>query len=295
MNTKKIIIAAMICIMLVPSVSAIGGGPTDHFDNPVPYCGETNITITDKGVQTCIVVYVDQECFVNLSFQWLNYSDWTWYEYANYTGVNNTGQYCGWHNNATCYTEGDWETQYQFWRVVADFNCSGSLYQEIFYCWFTPELCNLFYIHPPNNSTNASCPPCVSLCVGVNNPAGNNMNLTFYSNLSGSWDWFYIGTENWTYQNVPNGTYCFYVPFFSQYNHTYYWYVNVTDTVTGDYDNSNIYHFRTAENLSDCPCGEEAIINLIKENSPQKDYIIGIVGTIGIIGLIGYFARRNRE
>lgn len=257
---KPLPILLLFILVFSSSAMGIGGGPTDHLDNPTPDCGDMDIPITDKGVQTCINVTVDQDCTVNLTFQWLNYSDWTWHTYETYTGINVSGQYCAWHENVTCYTEGDWMTQFQQWSVVANFACPQNYtYNETFYCWFTPELCPLFYIYPPTNNSGL-CPCCIPLCVGVNNTHGNLMNLTFWSNLSmGYWDYFYLGVDNVTFAYVPNGTYCFNVPNFILYNYTYYWYVNVTDTVTGEYEVSNIYYFTTAESIEDCDCGDEAL------------------------------------
>lgn len=256
---RKIIILMLAVIVLFPSVSAIGGGPTGHMDNPTPNCGTIDVPITGKGIQTCINVTLDTNCTVNLTFQWLSWSDdWgTWTTYASYMDVNTSGQYCAWHENVTCCTEGDWQTEFQLWSVVANFTCGNATYTETFFCWFTPELCPLFYIYPPNNNSGL-CPCCIPLCAGVNNTHGNLMNLTFWSNLSmGYWDYFYLGVDTVTFAYVTNGTYCFNVPNFILYNYTYYWYVNVTDTVTGEYEVSNIYYFTTAESIEDCDCGEE--------------------------------------
>lgn len=245
-------------VILFPSVSAIGGGgATDHMDNPTPWCGEDDVSITIKGVQTCVDVTLNTNCTVNLTFQWLNLTTWTWLTYGEYTGVNTTGQYCFWNDNVSCSTENDWMSWWHDWRVIANFTCYGNYtYTEVFYCYFCPERCALFYIYPPNNNSGL-CPCCIPLCAGVNNTQGNLMNITFWSNLSmGYWDYFYLGVDTVTFAYVPNGTYCFNVPNFILYNYTYFWYVNVTDTITGEYEVSNIYDFTTAESIEDCDCGE---------------------------------------
>lgn len=75
MSLKKIIISILALFVLSPIVSSIGGGNTPHMENALPLCGETNVTITDKGIQTCIDLTVDVDCAVDLTFQWLNWSN----------------------------------------------------------------------------------------------------------------------------------------------------------------------------------------------------------------------------
>jgi hypothetical protein len=290
---KRIQIFAVILFLLVsvvymPTVMAIGlgGGGTGHMDNPSPWCGEVDVPITDKGVQTCINVTVDQDCTVNLTFQWFNvtqyaidwldwwmdwpyggstpsfYDDVYWLTYGESNDVNASGQHCFYNENVTCSTDGSW-TEWQDWRVIANFTCSQNYtYNETFYCHYMPELCPLFYIYPPWNATDV-CPCCDAMCVGINNVNGHGMNITIYRNDS-HFEEFYMINE---YNNVTNNTYCFcidghinnsmYYPM--RYNETYFWYINVTDTVTGEYMVSDTYQFTTARNLSECPCGEEAI------------------------------------
>jgi hypothetical protein len=101
----------------------------------------------------------------------------------------------------------------------------------------------------PTMGDTTVCPGCASLCVDVNSTVGI-MNITIYSNLTGVWDYFYLGTLNLTYANVSNGTYCINVPFFSEYNTTYYWKVKVDDGVLSN--ETVIYNFTTVIDESEC-------------------------------------------
>jgi len=79
-----------------------------------------------------------------------------------------------------------------------------------------------------------------------------------------------------------------------KYNTTYYWYVNVTDTVTGEYNISHNFQFKTEPDPEDCFCGN--VSALIDEECPQlyKAYIIGLLGLIGLAGL-GLFKKKRRQ
>ena len=78
-----------------------------------------------------------------------------------------------------------------------------------------------------------------------------------------------------------------------RYNTTYYWYANITDVENGNYNVTEIFNFSTAQNHTDCFCGN--ITEYLETNFGEKDYIIGIIGIIGILGLIGWFMRRNED
>lgn len=297
----KVIICIILLILfglLINPVSGIGGA-TDHLTNPSPYYGEGDVSIGAKGVQTCIDVTVEGGCTVNLTFQWYNYSGGDIGEWDNYGEVNDqavSGQVCFWNANVSCATE-NWWSEYHHWRVVGNFTCQQTDYQEIAYMYFNPQDCPLFYIYPTWNGTGI-CPCCDAMCVGFNNTNGNNMNITWYRNDS-QFEAFYVVNE---LINVPNGTYCFcidghinstvehpyrYYPM--RYNETYYWYVNITDVVTGEYNISDIYHFTTAVNLSDCYPGTETSIVYKSERDTM-----GIIGIIGLMGLLAFFLRRRQ-
>ena len=58
-----------------------------------------------------------------------------------------------------------------------------------------------------------------------------------------------------------------------RYNTTYYWYVNITDTITGESTESDIFTFRTEENPEECPCNESSITNIINESFTEENII----------------------
>ena len=298
----------------IPIATALPSGCL-HLSNPTPSQGATDVNVTAKGVQTCINISVPQGCVANVTLQWFNYSDfiWDWIwcyffgigcpvsrfeeqywnNYSNGTFTQNS-QLCGWNENVSCSIYG-YLFEYD-WRVVANFTCGQDSYEETCYYWYSAEECTLFYIYP-NMSQNGVCPDCVSLCAGVQNMFGHPMNVTFESNLSGTLDYFYLGIDNVTFSNVENNTYCIFVPFFSQYNHTYYWRVNVTDTITGLYNQSDVFVFHTAENLSDCPCGEDALIELIEEIDTIRDdtWIVGLIPVFMCIPFVFAIKQRKKK
>jgi len=128
-------------------------------------------------------------------------------------------------------------------------------------------------------------PSLVSLAVSVITSGAPSMNITFYSNLSGVWDYFYTGTLGTTFAFVENGTYRISVPFFTRNNYTYFWYINVTNTVTGEYNQSSVYNFTTSPNAT-------------VYTGISATYIasaVGLIGLIGTLGFISYFSKRRRE
>ena len=78
-----------------------------------------------------------------------------------------------------------------------------------------------------------------------------------------------------------------------EFNETYHWYVNITDTVTGTTITSDIFTFRTMPNPSYCPCGPEEITELIEDTDTIKDdsWLVGIM--IILFGSIYVFNRRR--
>lgn len=293
---KKIFIVLISVAIISNPVLGIS---LSYLDNPSPDCGEEGVEITPKGVQICINVTLNPGCSVNLSFQywdwdeyWLDpFYDGTWF--GNYTGINTSGQYCFWNDNVTCYTEGDWESWWHWWRVIANFTCPQSSYDEIFYCDFFPEECPLFYIYPPHNESSV-CPCCDRMCVGINNELGHSMNLTFFRNDSLN-ETFYIINK---YFAVSNGTYCFcidghigdiYYPM--KFNETYHWYINVTDTQTGTGNISRVFNFTTA-GWEYCFCGNFS--EAYNASTCGRSSSLGIIGVVGILGLIGWFMVRKR-
>jgi len=277
-------------ILSIPLSQGIGS----YIDGHSPECGETDVEITAKGVQTCVDIWIPSGCYANITFYYIN---WTtgWEPYAYWEYANDTTTYCAWNDNVTCYIDGDIRTLF-IWRVVAEYNCPQQNYSWTSYslCNFRAEPCPLFYIHPDHNSTTV-CPCCDSMCIGIENENGNPMNITFYRNDTMN-ESFYIVNR---YKNVENGTYCFcidghiddiYYPM--KYNETYNWYVNVTDTVTGSYKVSNVFNFTTAEYIEECPCGEEEIgsqVVIVKRDM----FLFFLIMVVAILVLIAYRKEKN--
>ena len=89
---------------------------------------------------------------------------------------------------------------------------------------------------PPNGSTVSASPDYLSVYVSDDN--GDQMNIKWYSNMSGAW--LYYGTNS----SVTNGTYTWYDSDFSglTLNQTYYWRVDVTDYLAV-HNTSELYNF----------------------------------------------------
>jgi len=98
---------------------------------------------------------------------------------------------------------------------------------------FPPHI-TMFY---PSNSSNFSCPCCITLGVTVLDNDSSLMNITFNTNLSGIWQ----SIEYMT--NVLNGTYYISIVDFIYYNYTFYWNVSVDDGNT--YNHSNWFILKT--------------------------------------------------
>jgi len=92
-----------------------------------------------------------------------------------------------------------------------------------------------FNMYPANESIGLDTTPVLN--VTVSDPDGDLMNISWYSNSSGTWEVF--GTNI----SVGNGTYNQTNANFSDYNTTYWWYVSVSDGF--DTNNSSVFHFKT--------------------------------------------------
>jgi len=288
------------------------GGDCDHLSNPVPSDGASDVVITAKGVQTCIDVDPPIGCSLNITFQWFDYDSYfdAWFDYledegpfpdyhdyehnySSWSGVNTSQTLCAWNDNVTCFTDGMYPVF--TWRVLTEFDCVGQDY-EVSECYFefTPEECDIFRIYPVVNSTGV-CPCCDSMCLGITNEFGHSMNISFYRNDS-QFDGFYLVNH---LSFVGNGSHCFcidghnfkdvYYPV--MFNTTYSWYVNVTDTVTNDSFDSDVFFFTTAEPV-DCPCGEEDLVSVVRSYSGDEyvfynDYTLVVFG-LGLIVIIGF-------
>jgi len=273
---------------------------SDHLTDPSPECFEWEVSITPKGVQTCINITIDQDCTANITMYWYNWTyaietyGWeaalsnpypdAWVEYYFESGIAVSQRICAWYANVTCRTEGwMWEMNPIF--ITAWFNCSGVLFNESIMLVFFTEECPVFqYIEPRYNES--VCPCCDSMCLGVNNVDGHLMNLTFYRAFDNGSDpgdlSFYQVNE---YLLVGNGTYCFcidghvdnssmlYIPV--GYNESYFWYVNMTDSVTGVSVDSDYFFFYTYDNSSRCPCGGDDLVDFIGEFGGRGEVVLG--------------------
>ena len=228
------------------------------------------------------------------------YNDTYWYDFTTAQTLDNQTEICIWNDNVSCYIENDWTTRYFDWRVNYSINCSGDFTNGSCYYYFVAEECPVIqYIYPPSPNGTV-CPCCDSMCISVNNTDGNLMNLTFYRNDSMSSS-YYIVNE---FAYVSNGTYCFcidgrvdnsiYYPI--NFNQTYHWYVNITDTVTDDVVTSDEFQFWTMPNPSYCPCGPDDLTELIEDTDKVKDdtWIIGLIAVFSLFGILAFIKAGRR-
>jgi len=98
-------------------------------------------------------------------------------------------------------------------------------------------------VYPANESTGLDITPVLN--VTVSDPDGDRLNITWYSNSSGTWQIFGINAScsNDTYHQTNSN--------FSNYGITYYWNVSVNDGTTTN--NSPIYHFTTETESTNNP------------------------------------------
>ena len=158
----------------------------------------------------------------------------------------------------------DYDTNYTVWLNFTDGNCDVN---ETY--WFsTAEIPNAFPQisdeYPTNNSINMYLFPILGIT--VNDADGDNMSITWYSNVSGSWQ--KIGS---VLSNVGNGTYFQKFDEIGIYGLTYYWNVSVTDGINTT--DSEIYSF-TAEHIPTIPVGN-GVGN-------------GEIGIMGLFGFLGF-------
>jgi len=226
------------------SSNATPANGSQHIDVDV---GFWNITITDvDGNLTSGSI----ECSCGNSTSWVNQAD----------GIKSL------EINQTL----NWSTTYTIYVNYTDGHC---IKNETFN-FTTASLLTINLLHPENGSTG-HCPSCIYLSVYINSYEGLPMNLTFYSNLSGTWDYFYRGEDNVTYSNCTNGTYSIRVPYFAKYNHQYFWNASVTDG--GETSNISISNFFTAVSPDECQGGG---------GGTSYAWIIGVIIILSIVPVI---------
>jgi len=186
------------------------------------------------------------------------------------------------YSNASAYSTIYW------WRVNITDGQGGYINASYYFTTEIESVMNFTTPFPSNSSIDICLP--ANLGITVSNPNGNIMNITFWSNLSGTWSFFDTGITNYTIRNATDGTY--YIPYTSiytiLYNYTYYWNVSVTDgTATVD---SDIYHFTTVKT----PCRD-----LVGGGSGGSGgSAMGVIGLLGgtLGGLMaGLFVTKKRE
>ena len=103
---------------------------------------------------------------------------------------------------------------------------------------------------PANDTVVCPCSNCINttvVCVYVEIINGEWMDISFWSNWSGAW------IEDDGNQGVNNGTYCAFFPV--EYNASYYWYVNVSESNNSvNYVVSDTYVLHTNSSVN-CTCG----------------------------------------
>ena len=267
---KVLFVFFLVCGFFSFNVSAI----SDYISSPSPSDGEDEISYVDD-VTTCVSVDgIPQGCHMNLSFY--ENSSGSWVEYESFLDIEEKGSFCG-NLSVSC-----GETVY--WMVIGNISCGRDYFIESHVYIFDTIDCPVSHVYPSNNSIN-NCPCCLSICAKLTNLSGDTIKFAFQSNYSGSW-------SNLEDERVvpSNTTYCICVPEFVWFNYTYYW--RVVYNVGDGAEYSDVFSLVTAENVSDCPCGESdsGYVEVYDGYS-----MIGFVGVIGILGLLfAGFKRRYK-
>lgn len=219
------------------------------------------------------IVCTDNNTGDTMNVSWLSNSSGEWMPFGKnlsvVSGTNITIQGVNFSDYITTY----------WWSV----NCTdgnGLWVNSTF--WFITRSANNVSVIGTSYPVNGSANLCIPIMIGIavsDIDTGNLMNITFYSNLSGSWDYFYTG-ELYTVTNVTNGTYYIDPVFFVKADFVYYWNCSVFDGL--DTVESGIFSL----SISNVACGGGGI---------GIGNIVGVSGVIGIFGLIGWFMNRRRN
>ena len=324
-----------------PPYPEIGNCGDSVFSDITPPMDSLWVNITAKGVQICANITPPSGCNVTVQYEWFNYTHffddwldwanaqpwgtwstylewWTTIDWENETDPDNStywhaftpsyvvtqsSQLCAFNSNVSCFIENDYTREYFDWRINYSINCSGSFTNGTCNYYFIPQKCSVIqYIYPP--SPNGSvCPCCSEICITINND--NPMNITIYRNDS-QFEEFYIINQ---LSYVTTGMHCFcidghindtiYYP--NNYNETYHWYVNATDTVTSEITISSIFQYRTPPNPSYCPCGPEEMSSFIISTYEPEDkikddtWILGPALLFSLFGILAYLGYHNQR
>jgi hypothetical protein len=169
-------------------------------------------------------VYEGTEDGANYTFQTGSSPDWSsWFDI---TGGGETQW--SWNDVRSLDCDVEAETDFGFWTLY----CS-KVELRVTYTPYPPGISNPV---PADGSTGVSIAPFLNIT--VSDPQGDNMNITWLSNSSGSWQVF--GTNN----SVGNGTYHQTFSNASVNGQWWYWKANVTD-VNGEYNESDVFKFFT--------------------------------------------------
>jgi len=211
-----------------PDIGAFEYEPTGNIaptnSNPSPSNGVTGqslnpnvqITVNDANGDT-----INQTFRTNATGSWVSVG-WN----------NNTGNATV-SNSTTVFTE--WGTKYWWSSNLSDgVNWKNNTY---YFTTDTNSSALLSNEAPSNGSINITKQP--SCNITVNDPDGDSMNISFASNVSGSWVIYQTNTSQ------PNGTYRWDFTLANSNHTTYYWRVYVNDSYTNV---SETYHFSTLNN-----------------------------------------------
>ena len=225
-----------------PELPATGNCRGTIFQNITPSEGADNVNIGINGVQICANITPPANCYINVTYQWLNYTafyddwlDWVntqpwgnwgdyedwwddidwdnktdcyddtfWHNFTSTVTISQFTKLCSYNDNVSCKIENDYTTTWFDWRINWEMNCSGVITSGKCYYYFEPEECPVIkYIYPPSPNGTV-CPCCDNICLGVENTDGHPMNISIY----GSTDNEHFFTWN-KYHNVTNDTFCF--------------------------------------------------------------------------------------
>jgi len=220
---------------------------------------QMGITRLNLSVRTC----TDEDCLIDASWNDLGVVS-SPYDLSSYNETTYFQYKFGFYSEDSTYTP-------KLFNVTVNYTFLGINHEPI----VTDEI-------PTNETYNVFLP--VSLGVTIADPDADTMDIRFYSNLSGTWE--QIGS---TVNDVHNGTYYLYAPYFGVYNTKYFWKVLVTDSVGESNETfyAKTFYFVTGNRTSSL-CGQ--IFDI------QDNYLYMFLGMFGLFGLlsIAFFNKRNK-